>query len=837
MLWDNFVKTHIVCDPLAGNPHSLANEVLNRTLIGVPSSKRCLRCQNICSCGWKVDIKPHKVDFKEIFPSGQEKTAKHMFSDSQLSSAIIETSAMLDLLTTITEGNTVMEFPEQMTDHAKHAAEEEHTHEGVQITLNASSMNETSLEDLKNALKTRPESRRQAIDVMIDEQDEGIRLTLKALVGKDTDWSITREIIREATELCNPSEDPDFRLFVGGDQKTMGLVLRMKKQWPEEFKHVYVSTPDLHLRKCMLHAVLKRYGQLGLAHLAFLAGYKTPDQWKYLEDISSISKSFAFAERLFYALQLSFCYEFLKSLDPTEKNYVISFIESTPHKISENPHYQNFIKSGNEDLIWKKNYELLKHLENIIGHYIGERSRNYDLQMACVKDFIPFSVTSNCTSYGPLLIDLIYHQATFQPRYKDLMRRYFSYPLNESKSDIVYVGWDAIAEDTNLKCGQFRHKRQSLGQSAIQSQIVDTMNQELSNMEKNLSFKESSNNRSIKDDRDIKTRLMVAMINFKSFKIKKYRSLSNEFAAETFIFNEGILKENWLPTAEFLIHRYIMASKDQPICDFKTMPALVKNQDLAPCASEMLKKAEKNKSTIIDIKPKQKEENSAKVLTENVIKRKTKAFQDDLLWQNSSFCEAAAICHHDGSKVYPSKAKFRGTIMKHFSNVKTNQTERPGCTLTVKQNPKIVANVKEKCILGENKTEWINDAQLANAVSLLKPKSSTVYCQLMYPLPMSLVEKMMRGERRSKTFLDIFEKKKSCVIPFTDGQHWRVFLIDARQNTVYHFDSLGGSIPDSLKQPMTEIFTSVWKIRDIKKYTKQIAINVGSGSILQSGVS
>ena len=65
--------------------------------------------------------------------------------------------------------------------------------------------------------------------------------------------------------------------------------------------------------------------------------------------------------------------------------------------------------------------------------------------------------------------------------------------------------------------------------------------------------------------------------------------------------------------------------------------------------------------------------------------------------------------------------------------------------------------------------------------------------------------------------MDIFEKKKSCVIPFTDGQHWRVFLIDARQNTVYHFDSLGGSIPDSLKQPMTEIFTSVWKIRDIKK--------------------
>ena len=136
---------------------------------------------------------------------------------------------MLDFRTTITEDNTIMEFPEQMTDHTKHAAEEEHTDEGVQITLNANSMNEICLEDLKNALKTRLESRRQANDVMVDGEDEGIRLTLKALVRKDTDWSITREIIREAAELCKPSEDPDFCLFVGGDQKIMGLVLRMKR--------------------------------------------------------------------------------------------------------------------------------------------------------------------------------------------------------------------------------------------------------------------------------------------------------------------------------------------------------------------------------------------------------------------------------------------------------------------------------------------------------------------------------------------------------------------------------------------------------------------------------
>ena len=104
-----------------------------------------------------------------------------------------------------------MDFADQMTDPTKNAAEEKHTDEGVQITLNASSMNEISLEDLKNTLKTRRENRRQAIDVMI-EQDEGIRPILKALVGKYIDLSITREIIHEATDLCNPSEDPDFHL-------------------------------------------------------------------------------------------------------------------------------------------------------------------------------------------------------------------------------------------------------------------------------------------------------------------------------------------------------------------------------------------------------------------------------------------------------------------------------------------------------------------------------------------------------------------------------------------------------------------------------------------------
>ena len=45
-----------------------------------------------------------------------------------------------------------------MTDPTKQAAEEEHTKEGVQMKLNASSLNGTSLENLKSVLRTRLES-------------------------------------------------------------------------------------------------------------------------------------------------------------------------------------------------------------------------------------------------------------------------------------------------------------------------------------------------------------------------------------------------------------------------------------------------------------------------------------------------------------------------------------------------------------------------------------------------------------------------------------------------------------------------------------------------------
>ena len=53
------------------------------------------------------------------------------------------------------------------------------------------------------------------------------------------------------------------KIFIGGDRKTMGIAMRLKKQY-DHFNQIYVTIPDLHFRKYLMHAILKQYGFLGL---------------------------------------------------------------------------------------------------------------------------------------------------------------------------------------------------------------------------------------------------------------------------------------------------------------------------------------------------------------------------------------------------------------------------------------------------------------------------------------------------------------------------------------------------------------------------------------------
>ena len=73
-------------------------------------------------------------------------------------------------------------------------------------------------------------------------------------------------------------------------------------------------------------------------------------------------------------------------------------------------------------------------------------------------------MVSNCTQYGPLLIELIFHAEQMQGRYKDLLNRGY-FVCNIKEDNPVYVGMDATVEDQNRQAGKFRHKRQSIAQA------------------------------------------------------------------------------------------------------------------------------------------------------------------------------------------------------------------------------------------------------------------------------------------------------------------------------------------------------------------------------------
>ena len=140
------------------------------------------------------------------------------------------------------------------------------------------------------------------------------------------------------------------------------------------------------------------------------------------------------------------------------------------------------------DQVFQKNIDLLNIIEIIVSYYTAERSRNWDLRTAELKELIHFAMISNCTQYGPLLVELLFHQFSFQERYLDLTREgFFTHKLrNTDKS--TFVGNDAVIEEVNLLAGQFRHKRQTLEQVIDQSNAIDVLQKQQQLFDKNVNI-------------------------------------------------------------------------------------------------------------------------------------------------------------------------------------------------------------------------------------------------------------------------------------------------------------------------------------------------------------
>ena len=658
-LWDNFNKTHGSHSVIYGDSNTHSVEVINRAAFALPPPKNCPNkaCQSQCenSCHWGKERMPNEINFDEIYLNKHETNVKTKFTEIRSKFFLRETLSVFALLSKLSDEHNTRESILAQTLPSSESTIDVNTFLQAEFHI--------TLENIRNNLSTRNVIRK-LYDVKHSQSSS--RIILPSVGGKDTDPNLAYEILQYGLHLFLNQKETSERIFVGGDQKTMGIAMRLKKQY-DNFNQIYVTVPDLHFRKSLMHAIFKQYEFLGLKHLAKLCGHTTDNQWEYIKNVCSIHKSFEFLERLCDSLRITLSFEFYNFLIATKQITIETIFKLDDDFTSKIvPMLRDFIEeASSSDQVFQKNIDLLNTAENILSHYTAERTRNWDLRTAALKESVHFAMISNCTQYGPLVVELLFHQFSFQQRYLDLMKDgYFTFKLRDVDTS-AFVGNEAVIEDVNLLAGQFRHKRQTLEQAIDQSNSIDILQKQQESFNKNLNIEASSFEHVFKDDRETKIRLIRALIHFDSFKNEK-RLLHNEFSSEKQLMNPELLKTNWYPAADYLIRRFVRQNVSNPFCNLITAGPSV--SALPEVSHKLIKRISKSPSIVISLKPKAYIE-SAVDKKSIMIKRKAKQIVNQLYWEESNFENAAAICNHDGTKINTNKSKIKDAIKTLFGKI------------------------------------------------------------------------------------------------------------------------------------------------------------------------
>ena len=320
---------------------------------------------------------------------------------------------------------------------------------------------------MKSSLQTR-DVIRKLYDINNDSKNSS-RIILLSIGGKDADPHATYEILQYGLNLFLRGRQNSHRR---GSKNYESCCSAEKIVWTLQ-SVLYHYSQLTFFRKSLMHAILSQYELLGVKNLANLCGYNGDTQWEYLKNVSSIHKSFEFFERLCHSLRIALSFEFYSYLLETKQitsEIIIKFDDSSVTKIMSlmNDLIQ---KHSADDQVFQKNVDLLNAVENIISHYTAERTTNWDLRTAALKDSVHFAMISSCTQYGPHLIQLLFHQFSFQERYLDLVKDgYFTFKLRDSSTP-AFAGNHAVIEDVNLLAGQFCHERQTFDQAINQSKF------------------------------------------------------------------------------------------------------------------------------------------------------------------------------------------------------------------------------------------------------------------------------------------------------------------------------------------------------------------------------
>ena len=492
-------------------------------------------------------------------------------------------------------------------------------------------------------------------------------------------------------------------------------------------------------------------------------------------------------------MNMALQFEFMTYIDKSEREHLQEEIkEMSPDCCSQlfEEKWMNFVDAGCNDKTWRKNFELLEMLQILMSHYKPERTRNYSLRQASIKKFIPFAFTSGCSNYAPLLMELLFHTATQQERYTQVLENgYFTHQITsytkidkdnpgEDGGQCVYVGWDNVAENLNLHQSKARHRGQSIEQSKQQSTNMGYFMDECRNMDTAAFLHGKKYKRHDKDDRSTRTALLTELIEHHSFKPAE-RKLINEFTNTPL--NEGILKSSWAPAADQLMRKF---AQEKELCKLES---LTHHQIMGPhqeITTGILTKIKKSTLSTIKIDTMIKESKSK---SDKEFETESKKLLSELRWKNSTYGQAAAICTPSGDKINPTKSSFRHCVANLFQT--SNREDVLSHHLT--SDHLQVLNTEHAKLYNLTKKDLI----------------------LLCPMPLNLaLTYLSRKTNASKTMHSIVDLKTPAILQICKQNHWVTLLFNPMGSTIYCLDSLGKNMPTALHNTLQVNFSD-WIVK------------------------
>ena len=220
--WDNFNKTHGSHSVIYGDSNTHSIEAINRAALALPPPKSCSNktCQKQCenSRYWEKERIPNEINFDEIYLSNHETNVKSKFTECRSRFFSRETSNVFALLNKLSDEHNTRESILAQTSLSNESTIDVNTFLQADFHM--------THETIGNNLSTRNVIRK-LYDVK--NSQSGSRIILPSVGGKDTDPNLAYEILQYGLNLFLNQKETSGRIFIGGDQKTMRIAMRLKK--------------------------------------------------------------------------------------------------------------------------------------------------------------------------------------------------------------------------------------------------------------------------------------------------------------------------------------------------------------------------------------------------------------------------------------------------------------------------------------------------------------------------------------------------------------------------------------------------------------------------------